>query len=256
MRLGRRALGVWCAVVLTYLLAPIAVMVAFSLNEPAGRFNIVWRRFSLGAWRHPFAVPALAQSLALSLRIAVVAAALAAAGGAALAIALVRWRPRGSGAIDLLVLLPLAMPDVVLGASLLALFLRLAVPTGLVTIVATHVMIGLTYSTVTMKARLRGLDPAVEDAAMDLGAPPRRALRTVTLPLAAPAILAGALMAFALSLDDFTVTLFVAGPRVTFPLYVWGAARVAVPPQINVLQTMMLGGALLVALTAVAVRRR
>lgn len=256
MRRGRVVLHAWAAVVIAYLFAPILVMIAFSFNAPRGRFNVVWRQFSLQAWLHPFAVSGLAEALWVSAQVAAIATAAATVAGTLLAIGLVRRRVRGRSAVDLLLVLPLTTPDVVLGASLLSLFLAVGVPVGFWTIVAAHVMVAVAYVTLTVAARLRGLDARLEEAAMDLGADEWRTLRTVTLPLLAPAIGAAALLAFALSVDDFTMTLFVSGSRVTFPLYVWGAARVAVPPQINVLGTSILALAVGCLLVATVLGRR
>lgn len=240
----RRVAGVWSGLVLAYLFAPIAVMAAFSFNDPEGRFNVVWRRFSLDAWRHPFEDPSLSEALWTSVRIGVAASVAAAVLGSMLALGLARRRFRGRGAIEAMVVLPLATPDIVLGSSLLSLFVATGVAPGAGTIFASHVMFSIAYVAVTVSARLRGMDPSLVEAAMDLGADEWRTMRRVTLPLVAPAIASGALLALALSVDDFTITLFVSGSRVTFPLFVWGAARVAVPPQINVLGTLTLLAAL------------
>ena len=150
-----------------------------------------------------------------------------------------RYGFRGRGATNLLIFLPMTTPEIVLGASLLALFLNLGVATGFWTIFIAHVMFNITFVVVTVKARLVGFDRHLEEAAMDLGANEWTTFRKVTLPLIAPAILAGALLAFALSVDDFVITYFNAGAEVTFPLFVWGAARVGVPPQVNVIGTMI-----------------
>jgi spermidine/putrescine transport system permease protein len=226
--------------VMLYLLLPIAVIVLYSFNRPAGRFNFVWKAFSLEAWRHPFAYEALTGAMLLSLRVAAVSTAVATVMGALIALALTRYRFRGRSAVGLLLVLPLTTPEVVLGSSLLSLFLALGAPTGFTTIVIAHIMFSVSYVALTVRARLRGFDWTLEEAAMDLGAPPARVFTRVTLPLIAPGIAAAAMLAFALSLDDFIVTLFNAGSRVTYPLYVYGARRAAFPPQINVLATALL----------------
>ncbi len=235
-----RVLDVVALLVLLYLFLPIFVIVLYSFNEPVGKFNFVWKGFSLQAWAHPFRYPALVEAMKLSLRIATVSTAVATVFGTLIGLALTRYRFRGSGPINVLLVLPLTTPEVVLGSSLLSLFLQLGFPMGFTTIVIAHIMFSISYVALTVKARLRGFDWTLEEAAMDLGAPPFRVLREVTLPLIAPGIAAAALLSFALSLDDFIITLFNAGSRVTYPLYVYGARRAAFPPQIDVVATAIL----------------
>lgn len=235
-----RVLDVVAAGVLLYLFLPIFVVVAFSFNAPAGKFNFVWHHFSLAAWAHPFRYPALFEAMKLSVAVAAVATAAATVFGTLIALALTRYRFRGSGAVSGLLILPLVVPEVVLGSSLLSLFLQFGASTGFATIVIAHVMFCTSYVAITVRARLRGFDWTLEEAAMDLGATPLRVALKVTLPLIAPAIAAAGLLSFALSLDDFIITLFNAGTRVTYPLYVYGARRAAFPPQINVAATVIL----------------
>ena len=235
-----RALDAVAAGVLLYLFLPIFVVVAYSFNEPAGKFNFVWHAFSLDAWAHPFRYPALVEAMKLSAEVAAVATVVATVFGTLIALALTRYRFRGSGVVSALLILPLTVPEVVLGSSLLSLFLQLGAPTGFGTIVIAHVMFCVSYVAITVRARLRGFDWTLEEAAMDLGATPMRVARRITLPLIAPGIVAAALLSFALSLDDFIITLFNSGTRVTYPLYVYGARRAAFPPQINVVATAIL----------------
>jgi spermidine/putrescine transport system permease protein len=220
-----------------YLMLPIGVVIAFSFNNPAGRFNYTWQGFTWNNWRNWNAVPGLQSAIGLSLEIALIASFVATALGTLIALALVRYGFRGRGATNLLVFLPLSTPEIVLGASLLTLFLNFNVALGFATIVIAHVMFCISFAVVTVKARLIGFDRYLEEAAMDLGANEWTTFRKVTLPLIAPAILAALLLCFAISIDDFVVTYFNAGPEVTFPVFVWGAARVATPPQINVVGT-------------------
>jgi len=251
------ALIVYAALALAYLFIPIAVVVLFSFNNIRGRFNFVWQGFSLDAWRDPFAIPALTDAMILSVKIAAISTVIATALGTLIALALIRYRFFGSSGINLLILLPLTTPEVVMGSSLLTLFLNWGVPLGFTTIVIAHVMFNISYVVVTVKARLQGFDWALEEAAMDLGANEWRTFRKVTLPLIFPGILAAALLAFALSIDDFIITLFNSGQEITFPLYVWGAARVAVPPQINVMGTIILVTSVaLVGVSSLLQRRR
>jgi spermidine/putrescine transport system permease protein len=241
-----RILDVAAGLVLLYLFLPIVVMVLYSFNEPAGKFNFVWKAFSLRAWAEPFRYPALVDAMKLSLGVAAVATVVAALFGTLVALALTRYRFRGSGLVNALLLFPLTIPEVVLGSSLLSLFLQFSVPLGFTTIVIAHIMFSVSYVALTVKARLRGFDWSLEEAAMDLGARPLRVVLRVTLPLIAPGIAAAGMLTFALSLDDFVITLFNAGTRVTYPLYVYGARRAAFPAQINVVATVIL----VVSLTA------
>lgn len=245
-RWGGRLLDAAGGLVLAYLFLPVLVIVLYSFNRPLGRFNFVWKAFSLDAWRDPFRYPALVDAMRLSLTVAAIATVAATVFGTMIALALCRYRFRGAGAVGLLLVLPLATPEVVLGSSLLALFLDLGLRTGFATIVIAHVMFSVSYVALTVRARIRGFDWSLEEAAMDLGATPWRVARTVTLPLIAPGIAAAAMLSFALSLDDFVITLFNSGSAVTYPLYVYGARRAAFPPQINVLATLILAGSLLV----------
>lgn len=237
---GGRLLDAAAALVLLYLFLPIFVIVLYSFNRPEGRFNFVWKSFSLDAWRHPFAYPQLVEALVLSLRVAAVATAVATVLGTMIALALCRYRFRGSRAVGLLLVLPLTTPEVVLGSSLLSLFLAVSAAMGFTTIVIAHVMFSVSYVALTVRARLKGFDWTLEEAALDLGATPWRAFTRVTLPLIAPGIVAASMLTFALSLDDFIITLFNSGSAVTYPLYVYGARRAAFPPQINVLATTIL----------------
>ncbi|MGH3005176.1 MAG: ABC transporter permease [Gaiellaceae bacterium] len=233
----RHALAVFAVAVLVYLLLPIAVVALFSFNDPAGRYNYTWSGFTLDHWLNPFAVPGLQDAIVVSLEIALLASLLATILGTPIALALARYRYRGRGATNTLVFMAMTAPEIVLGASLLTLFLNLGVARGFWTIFFAHVMFNISFVVVTVRARLVGFDRHLEEAAMDLGATPWTTFVRVTLPLIAPGILAGALLAFALSIDDFIITNFNAGATVTFPMFVWGAARIGAPPQVNVIGT-------------------
>jgi spermidine/putrescine transport system permease protein len=235
---GRHVLAVYSALFFVYLLLPIAVVIVFSFNQPAGRFNYTWQSFTWDNWLHWDGVPGIRSAIVLSLEIAVIASIVSTALGMMIALALVRYGFRGRGVTNLLVFLPLSTPEIVLGASLLTLFLNISFVTfGFWTILIAHVMFCISFAVVTIKARLVGFDRHLEEAAMDLGANEWTTFRKVTLPLTAPAILASLLLCFAISIDDFVVTYFNAGSEVTFPLFVWGAARVGAPPQVNVIGT-------------------
>jgi spermidine/putrescine transport system permease protein len=237
---GHIALPVYAVLAMAYLFAPIAIIVLFSFNDARGRFNFVWQGFTLDHWLQPFKIPALTDAMILSLNIAAVSTLIATALGTLIALALIRYSFVGIAAVSLLILLPLTTPEVVMGSSLLTLFLNQGISLGFNTIVFAHVMFNISFVVVVVRARLRGFDWTLEEAAMDLGANEWQTFRKVTLPLIFPGILAAALLAFALSMDDFIITLFTSGQKVTFPLWVWGAARTAVPPQINVIGTLIL----------------
>lgn len=256
-RVGRRVVNAAAVFALLYLFAPIAIIVVFSFNRPAGKFNLVWQHFTLRNWQHPFARKELTEAMALSLRVAVLAAFIATALGTLVALALTRYRFKGSAAVNLLLVLPLTTPEIVLGASLASLFIQRGVNRGFVTILIAHVMFCLSFVALTVKARLRGFDWTLEDAAMDLGAGPLRTFRRVTLPLIAPGILAAFLLSFAISIDDFITTLFNAGNRITYPLQIFGASRAELPPQVHVLGTMvlMVGVVFLVGGALIGMRR-
>jgi spermidine/putrescine transport system permease protein len=233
----RHVLTIYSALFFVYLLLPIAVVIVFSFNQPVGRFNYTWQSFTWDNWLHWDAVSGIRSAIVLSLEIAVIASVVATALGMMIALALVRYGFRGRGATNLLIFLPLSTPEIVLGASLLTLFLNLNVVFGFWTILVAHVMFCISFAVVTIKARLVGFDRHLEEAAMDLGANEWTTFRKVTLPLTAPAILASLLLCFAISIDDFVVTYFNSGSEVTFPLFVWGAARIGAPPQVNVIGT-------------------
>ena len=250
------ALGIWSVLALAYLFIPVAIVILFSFNDNQGRFNFTWQGFTLRHWEHPFADPDLANALKTSLEVALIATLISVALGTFMAMALVRYRFRGKSSTNLLIFLPMSTPEIVLGASLLTLFLNLGVATGFWTIVVAHIMFCVSFVVVTMKARFAGFDRALEEAAMDLGATPWRTFRRVTLPLIAPGVLAAALLAFSLSIDDFVVTQFNAGTTVTFPLFVWGSARVGAPPQVNVIGSMIFLVAVGLMLINVLIQRR
>jgi spermidine/putrescine transport system permease protein len=238
-RLRAEALTIYAALALLYLMLPIAVVIAFSFNNPKGRFNFTWQGFTIDNWLHPFAFPGLGPAVRLSLEIAFLSSIAATTIGTLMALSLARYGFRGRGALNTLIFLPMTTPEIVMGASLLTLFLNRNVATGFGTILIAHIAFNISYVVVTVKARLVNFDRHVEEAAMDLGASPWVTFRKVTLPLIAPAIMAAGLIAFALSVDDFVITYFNAGSETTFPLFVWGSARVAVPPQINVIGSMI-----------------
>jgi spermidine/putrescine transport system permease protein len=253
----RHVLSVYSILFFIYLLLPIAVVVVFSFNNPVGKFNYTWQGFTWSNWRYWNGVPGIQSAIELSLEIALVASLVATAFGTMIALALVRYRFRARAATNILIFLPLSTPEIVLGASLLTLFLNFTFfPFGYWTILIAHVMFCVSFAVVTVKARLIGFDRHLEEAAMDLGANEWTTFQKVTLPLIAPAVLAAFLLCFAISVDDFVVTYFVAGSSVTFPIYVWGAARIGAPAQVNVIGTAIFVIAISGALLNVLIQAR
>jgi len=249
----RHALTVYAVLVVCYLMLPIAVVILFSFNHPTGRFNYVWNEFTFENWLHWNDVLGIQDAIITSLEVGLLATLVATALGTLMAMAIVRHHFVGRGATNLLVFLPMSTPEIVLGASLLTLFLNTTAifQLGFITIFIAHVMFIVSFVVVTVKARLIGFDRHLEEAAMDLGANEATTFRKVTLPLIAPAMVAAALLGFALSIDDFVITYFNAGGTQTFPIFVWGIARVAVPPQVNVIASAIFIVAIAIALTNV-----
>jgi spermidine/putrescine transport system permease protein len=254
MRRGR-LLGVYTGLVIVYLCLPIFVMILFGFNDTKSRFNFTWQGFTLDWYRNLFEIEGLTEALKNSLTIAAIATVLSVVLGTTLGLAIGRYRFRGKGGVDLMLFAQIATPEIVLGASLLSLFITLGVPRGYLTILLAHVMFCIPFVAVTVQARVVGLDRSLEEAALDLGATPLVTFRKVTLPLIMPAVLAGALLSFALSIDDFITTSFNSGQTTTFPLWVYGASRVGVPPQVNVMGTLIfIVGVGLAVATALASR--
>lgn len=254
--LRRKFLGIVAVLVLIYMFIPIAVVAILSFNRPDGKFNIAWNEFSIDAWTNMCGVPGVCSSFLTSIQIGVLATIVGTFFGAAIAFALVRYRFRGRETTNLLIFLPMATPEVVLGSSLLALFLNLALPLGFWTVTIAHIMFVISFIVVTVKARLQGMDPRLEEAAQDLYAGPGATFRFVTFPLVLPGILGGALLGLALSFDDFIISFFNAGTLVTFPIYIWGAAQRGIPVQVNALATLVFIVALVLVLTIQFVNHR
>jgi spermidine/putrescine transport system permease protein len=247
-RLARLALPIYTGLAILYLLLPIVVMIAFSFNDPRGRQNITWQGFSAESYLTVWSRPDITGPMANSLIVAALATVVATALGMLIGLALERYRFRGRASLNVLIYVPIATPEIILGASLLAMWVSLGVQRGLPTIVTAHVMFNISFVVVTIRARLAGFDHHLEEAAMDLFADGWTTFRTVTWPLIFPGVLAAALLCFVLSIDDFVITSFVAGQAITFPLWVFGASRYGVPPEVNVLGTLIF----VVALLAIA----
>ncbi len=237
--LRRNAIVIFGALAIAYLLLPIAVIAVFSFNDPAGKFNYTWQGFTLDYWTGAFDLAPLNDALLTSLQLAALSTLFATVLGTMLALALVRHQFLGRRAANLLIVIPLATPEVVIGAALLSLFVTYGVGLGFTTLLIAHVMFSISFVVVVVRSRLIGFDRRLEEAARDLGAPPMTTFRTVTLPLLAPGILGAALLAFALSIDDFVISNFNSGQTETFPLFIFGAAQRGIPVQIYTLATML-----------------
>ncbi len=252
--IGNWALPAFTALVVLYLMVPIIVMIIFSFNDYQGKFNYIWNGFTINGWLHPLDWPGLSDALRTSLFIAFVSTVIATALGTLIGLALVRYQFRGRGAINGLIFLPMATPEIVLGASLLTLFVASAsqspmkdviprgtlFPLGMQTILIAHIMFNISFVVVTVKARLIGFDRRLEEAAMDLGANEWVTFWRVTFPLILPGVVAAGLLAFSLSIDDFIITNLVSGPTVnTFPIWVFSIQRNALPVQINVIGSIV-----------------
>lgn len=239
-RLARAVLPLYTGIVVAYLFLPIAVMVAFGFNDNVGRFNFTWQGFTLDHYATIFSSqPRMNNALLNSLSVAIASTVVATILGTLIGLALTRYEFRGRGPLNLLIFLPIATPEIVLGASLLSLFVSAGVSRDIFTIIVAHIMFNISFVIVTVRARIAGFDRTLEEAAMDLGADEWVTFRKVTFPLIFPGILAAALLAFALSIDDFVITQFTSGQTVTFPLWVYGASRVGVPPEVNVMGTII-----------------
>jgi spermidine/putrescine transport system permease protein len=247
--LRRNALTIYAGIATVYVLIPIAVIAVFSFAETP-RDTLIFAindGFTLEYWENAFSIPDLNDSLLTSFQLAALSTAASTAIGTLMAIALVRHHFFGRRSANLLIVLPMATPEIVIGASLLSMFLIYSVPLGFTSLLIAHIMFSISFVVVVVRSRLIGFDRSIEDAAADLGATPVETFRYVTLPLLAPGILAAALLAFALSVDDFIVSDFNKGTTETFPLYVFGAHLRGIPVQVNVLATMLF------ALTVIAI---
>jgi spermidine/putrescine transport system permease protein len=251
-------LPVYSALAILYLIFPIGIIIWFSFNNTHSRFNFVWQGFTLKHWKDPFQVPGLLDALKVSIEVAAISTVIATALGTMMALAMVRYDFRGRGPLNFFIFLPLATPEIVLGASLLTLFLFLSnvFTLGMTTIVIAHVMFNISFVVVVVRSRLIGFDRSLEEAAQDLGANAWTTFWRVTLPLIAPGVLSAGLLAFALSIDDFVITNFNSGSTVTYPLFIWGAARVSIPPEVNIVATMIFVVTVTIAIGTVFQQKR
>jgi spermidine/putrescine transport system permease protein len=259
--LDRYLLFIYTGFAVAYLMLPVAVMALFSFNDPSGKSNFVWQGFTLDSWLNIFEVNGLQDAVTTSLGIAILSTIFATALGTLIALALARHNFHGRAATNLFIFLPMATPEIVLGASLLTLFVAIGAPPffplNFITILIAHIMFNISYVVVTVRARLAGFPRHLEEAAMDLGATELVTFWKVTFPLILPGIMAAALLAFSLSIDDFVITNFTSGHTVTFPMFIYAKARIGIPVQVNVIGTIIFLSAVgLVALSTLASRRR
>jgi spermidine/putrescine transport system permease protein len=238
--LREHAVNIIAILVVVYLLIPIVVIFVFSFNNPAGRYNFTWVGFTLEHWSHPFSDTELTKALLTSLRLALLATVISTIIGTMMALALVRHSFFGRRVANFLIVIPMATPEVVMGASLLSFFLILGTPSlGFETLLIAHVMFCISFVVVVVRSRLIGFDRSLEEAAKDLGADAFTTFRLVTFPLILPGIFGGAMLAFALSIDDFVISNFNAGSTVTFPLYIFGAAQRGIPVEVYVVAMIL-----------------
>ena len=257
--LRHHALNIYAGLAIAYMLIPIAVIAVFSFGEtPKDKLNFsLSGGFTLEYWQNAFSIEELNKAFRTSVELALLSTLIATAIGTLMALALVRHRFRGRHATNLLVILPMATPEIVMGATLLSTFIFFEVVRGFTTLLIAHVMFSISFVVVVVRSRLIGFDRSIEEAAQDLGATPLATFRHVTLPLMAPGVVAAALLAFALSLDDFVISNFNSGVETqTFPLYVFGVALRGIPVQVNVLATMLFAVTVIAILAVIWQQRR
>jgi spermidine/putrescine transport system permease protein len=256
-RLADRLLFVYTWLVIIWLCLPIGVMILFGFNDTQGRFNQTWQGFTLKWYGRLFDIPDLTSALWRSVVIATFTMIIAGTLGTLIGVALGRYRFRGHGSMNFIMFAAISSPELVMGASLLSLFVYTKAGLGVLTILIAHVMFSISFVAVVVRARVLTLDPNIEEAARDLGAGPWTTFRLVTLPMIFPGVIAGGLLAFALSIDDFVITNFTSGTTTTFPLWIWGVTRVGIPPQVNIMGTLIFALGILIAIAnSIAARRR
>src|SRR5688572_5011081 len=246
-RVFRTTFGIWTALVIAFLYLPIAVLVAYSFNT--SRLNVVWEGFTLSWYEQVWANAPLMRSAQNSLIVASFTTVISVVLGTVGAWLLHRYRFRGQRAINTLVSAPIAMPEIIMGVGMLVLFATAAIPLGFTTVIIAHVTFCFPFVLLAVRARLAGLDPALEEAALDLGATPIRAFWLVIVPCLRPAIVAGGLLAFTLSMDEVIVTYFTASPgSATLPLRIFGMAKVGLNPMLNALSAIFIVATVVIVL--------
>jgi spermidine/putrescine transport system permease protein len=252
---GRNLIRIYMVAAFIYLFIPVAYTFAFSFND-SGKSNLVWKGFTFDNWANPCGAPRICEALGNSVKIGFLSTLFATILGTLIAFALGRYAFKGRSTSNLLVFLPMATPEIVLGASLLSLFLVFHISPGFWPTVIAHVVFCVSFVVVTVKARIASLDPRLEQAAMDLYANEFETFRRITLPLVAPGIAAAALLAFSLSFDDFIITNFNSGNVTTFPKFIYISALRGIPAQANVIGSAMFFLALAIVVVGQAVSRK
>jgi spermidine/putrescine transport system permease protein len=237
--LRRNGIVIYAGFAIAYMLLPLAVIAVFSFNDPSGKFNFTWQGFTFEHWEQVFSLPELNEAMLHSLQVAAVSTVIATILGTLIALALVRYEFFGRRPANFLIVIPMATPEVVIGAALLSMFLSYGIDPGYTTLLIAHVMFSISFVVVVVRSRLIGFDRSIEEAARDLGAGPFETFRLVTLPLLAPAIVSAALLAFALSIDDFVISNFNAGDFTTFPLFIFGASQRGIPVEVYSMATIL-----------------
>ncbi len=250
------AVSIWAALAIAYLLIPIALIAVFSFNDPEGKFNYIWNGFSTDAWTGIFGVQELTDAFLTSLRLAALSTLISTILGTMIALALVRHQFRGRKVANFLIVIPMATPEVVIGASLLSMFLIYGISLGFFSLLLAHVMFSISFVVIVVRSRLIGFDRRLEEAARDLGATSMTTFRTITLPLLTPGLIGAAMLAFALSIDDFVISNFTSGTTVTFPLYIFGAAQRGIPVEVYSVATLLFSVTVLAMLFVTWQQRR
>ena len=250
------AVSIWAALAIAYLLVPIALIAVFSFNDPEGKFNYIWNGFSTDAWTGIFGVQELTDAFLTSLRLAALSTLISTILGTMIALALVRHQFRGRKVANFLIVIPMATPEVVIGASLLSMFLIYGISLGFFSLLLAHVMFSISFVVIVVRSRLIGFDRRLEEAARDLGATSMTTFRTITLPLLTPGLIGAAMLAFALSIDDFVISNFTSGTTVTFPLYIFGAAQRGIPVEVYSVATLLFSVTVLAMLFVTWQQRR
>ena len=252
-----RLLRFYVWLIILWLFLPIAVMIVFGFNDTASKSNISWQGFTLKWWSRLDEIPDLTSALGNSVKLALASVLITTVLGTLIGLALGRYRFRGQGSMNLVMFAAISAPELVMGSSLLSLFLAGGIEMGFWTALIAHVLFSLSFVAITVRARVVGLDPSIEEAARDLGASTWITFWRITFPMILPGVVAGALLAFALSIDDFVITQFTSGSMQTFPLWIWGATRIGVPPQVNIMGTLIFAvGVVIAVVNSVSARRR
>jgi spermidine/putrescine transport system permease protein len=254
--LREHGIQVFAGLAIAYMLIPIAVIAVFSFNDPTGKFNFTWEGFTLEHWQNVFSLPDLNDAMLTSLRLAALSTVISTILGTLIAMALVRYEFFGRRTANFLIVIPMTSPEVVIGAALLSMFLIYGISLGFTTLLIAHVMFSISFVVVVVRSRLIGFDRSLEEAARDLGANAFDTFRLVTLPLLMPGIIGAALLAFALSIDDFVISNFNAGDTVTFPLFIFGASQRGIPVEVYSIATILFAVTVLAMVFTVWQQRR